>query len=75
MAAFVVVRWQYGLKQEERFGLVYNDEKGRGETITEPAGCIERVVGFLDIQSRRYYIARMRSVDDSEARAVLQGLI
>eukprot|EP00737_Agarophyton_chilense_P003470 gb/GEZJ01004074.1/.p2 GENE.gb/GEZJ01004074.1/~~gb/GEZJ01004074.1/.p2 ORF type:complete len:315 (+),score=32.44 gb/GEZJ01004074.1/:388-1332(+) len=40
VTAFVEVKWQYGLRENEIFDLMYTVKKGSGEITMEPAVCI-----------------------------------
>ncbi|PXF49457.1 hypothetical protein BWQ96_00773 [Gracilariopsis chorda] len=72
-AVLTDVKWQHRMVEDHMLDLVYTDEKGHGMKTTEHASCIQRVIGFLDIEGRRYYLDPYRNETKIGRKAILQG--
>lgn len=74
-AMFVDAKWQLDLIEDQGFDLLYAERKGRRQKTTEHSSCFQRVIDFLDIDGRRYYIDPVRFVDETAGRPSLKGVI
>lgn len=59
-ASYILCRvdWQYGLLVDEEFGVVYRKGHNSADVVrsVEKIDCIDRVMGFMDVGVRRYFL-------------------